>query len=302
MKKRSFIKSMLTVPVLASMEIGLKEVNYSGIKESEKRHPLKISLNAYSFNEPLSKGNMDLNELLEFCADYQFDALDSTAYYFPGYPEVPSDRFLYDFKQKAFLMGLEISGTGVKNDFTDPDKDKRKNSITLVKNWILAAEKMGIPVIRIFSGTQNPDGFSWKQVAEWMTLDIQECVEFGKNHGVVVAIQNHNDFIKTVDQVEKLMQMVNSPWFGLILDTGSYATRDPYQEIADSIPYAVSWQVKEKINRKGKDEDVDLDQLMDIIKSSDYRGYLPIETLGPGDPFQKVPLFLKKIQLALCKE
>lgn len=302
MKKRSFIKSMLTLPVLASMGFGSKAAYYSQTIKSVKRNPLKISLNAYSFNEPLSRGDMDLNDLLEFCADHQFDALDPTAYYFPGYPEVPSDRYLYDFKQKAFLLGLEISGTGVKNDFTDPDKVKRKKSIKLVKNWILAAEKMGIPVIRIFSGTQNPEEFSRKQVAEWMTRDIRECVEFGKNHGVVVAIQNHNDFIKTADQVEKLMQMVDSPWFGLILDTGSYTTRDPYQEIGASIPYAVSWQVKEKINRMGKEEDVDLDKLMAIIKSSGYRGYLPIETLGPGDPFEKAPLFLKEMQLALSKE
>lgn len=300
MKKRHFIKTVLAVPVLVSMGLGSKAA-YSHQEKSVKGRLLKISLNAYSFNEPLSKGKMDLNRLLEFCADHQFDAVDPTGYYFPGYPEVPSDRFLYDLKLKAFRAGLEISGTGVRNDFTDPDQNKRKKDIELVKNWILAAEKMGIPVIRIFSGTQNPEGFTWEQVAEWMTRDIKECVEFGKNHGVVVALQNHNDFIQTADQVVDLMKKVDSPWFGLILDTGSYATGDPYQEIATTIPYAVSWQIKEKINRMGKEEEVDLDKLMTLIKSSGYRGYLPIETLGPGDPFQKVPLFLGEVRLALSK-
>src|SRR5512133_3359309 len=82
---------------------------------------LKTSLNAYSFNGPLMKGDMNLDQLLEFCAANQIDAVDITAYYFPGYPEVPSDEYIYHIKQMAFLLGVEISGTGVRNDFTDPD-------------------------------------------------------------------------------------------------------------------------------------------------------------------------------------
>src|SRR5690606_23073378 len=128
----------------------------------------------------------------------------------------------------------------------------------------------------------------------WMVEDFNECVEFGRNHGVLVALQNHNEFIKTAEQVIMLINQVDSPWFGLILDTGSYGTGDPYEEIRVSIPYAVSWQIKEKINRNGTEEDIDLAKLMTLIKASGYRGYLPIETLGPGDPFQKVPAFLEK--------
>lgn len=300
MNKRHFIKSLLSIPAAASM--GLVPSDSLAQKENKsKAHALKISLNAYSFNGPLSKGEMTLDGLLEFCADHHFDAVDPTGYYFPGYPQVPSDRYLYDLKRKAFGLGLEISGTGVRNDFMEPDANKRKADIGLIKNWIIAAEKIGAPVIRIFSGTQKPNGFSWEQIADWMVRDMQECVEIGKNHGVVVAVQNHNDFIQTADHVKTLIDKVNSPWFGLILDTGSYAVGDPYKEISSNIPYAVSWQIKELINRNGTEEPIDLDKLMDIIKTSGYRGYLPIETLGPGDPIQKVPAFLNKVRVALAK-
>src|SRR5690606_39492321 len=95
-----------------------------------------------------------------------------------------------------------------------------------------------------------------------------------------VAVQNHADFIKSADHVQTLMQMVSSDWFGLILDTGSYTGEDPYGEIEKTVPFAVSWQVKELINKNGDEEPVDLDKLMGIIKTSTYRGYLPIETLG----------------------
>lgn len=261
---------------------------------------LKTSLNAYSFNSPLTKGEMNLDQLLEFCAVNQFDAVDITAYYFPGYPEVPSDEYLYHIKQKAFLLGLEISGTGVRNDFTNPDPDKRKASVELVKKWIIAAEKLGAPVIRVFSGTVDTKGLAREKVVDYMVADLKECAEFGKAHGVVVAIQNHNDFIKTADQAIEVIQLVNSDWFGLILDIGSFRT-DPYKEIAQTIPYAVNWQLKETLFVKEVEQKTDLDRLMKIIKESGYRGYLPIETLGEGDPQVKVPLFLNEVTEAMQK-
>jgi len=43
----------------------------------------------------------------------------------------------------------------------------------------------------------------------------------------------------------------------------------------------------------------DLAKLFKIIKRSGYRGYLPLETLGKGDPFKKVPVLLQNVRDAL---
>ena len=40
-------------------------------------------------------------------------------------------------------------------------------------------------------------------------------------------------------------------------------------------------------------------KLFKIIKKAGYRGYLPLETLGAGDPYKKVPVLLKKVRKAL---
>lgn len=292
------MKRISVAIILAFFLIGMFQVQGKSFEKFPAK--LKTSLNAYSFNGPLTKGEMNLDQLLEFCAANQFDAVDITAYYFPGYPEVPSDEYLYHIKQKAFLLGLEISGTGVRNDFTDPDPAKRKASVELVKKWIVAAEKLGAPVIRVFSGTADTKGLAREKVVDYMVADLKECAEFGKAHGVVVAIQNHNDFIKTADQAIEVIQRVNSEWFGLILDIGSFRT-DPYKEIAQTIPYAVNWQLKETLFVNGMEQKTDLDRLMKIIKESGYRGYLPIETLGEGDPRVKVPQFLNEIREAIKK-
>jgi sugar phosphate isomerase/epimerase len=297
-KRRKMLQTLLATPALAGLSL-------SAAMAAKKRAPvtgcskLRISLNAYSFNDPLLKGEMSLEELLGYCANLGFDAVDITAYYFPGYPEVPSDDILYDIKRKAFLSGLEISGTGVRNDFTEPDEEKRKAHVALVKNWIEAAEKLGAPVIRIFAGNQKPAGYTREEIIAWMVDDIHECIEHGKEHGVVVGIQNHDDFLKTAGQVEEIVKMVDSEWLGVILDTGSYRQGDPYDEIARTIPYAVSWQVKEKVFINGEEVDTDLDKLISIANAMCYRGYLPVETLGPGDPKAKVAVLYDKLKRAI---
>ena len=265
---------------------------------SQKRK-LKTSLNAYSFNKPLSEARMTLTDLLEFCANHDIDAVDLTGYYFPGYPEVPPDEYLYELKRKAFRLGVDISGTGVRNDFTHPDNAKREEDISRIRNWIVAASKIGAPVIRIFSGNTKYQGEDRKAVLDRMAGEMRQCVEFGQKNGVIVAVQNHDDFLLNADQTIELLQKLSSPWFGLILDIGSFSGPDPYDEIARCIPYAVNWQIKEKVYPNGKEEKVDLKRLFSLINASGYRGYLPIETLGPGDPFEKVPVFLKEVKEAL---
>lgn len=239
---------------------------------------------------------MTLYDLLDFCAINNFDAVDLTGYYFPGYPNVPADDYIYALKRKAFLLGLDISGTGIKNDFTTPDENKRKEDITLAKRWIETAEKLGAPVIRIFSGTQLPTGYTWDQAMTWMVKDINECVAYGKQHGVIVAVQNHNDFIKTADEALKIIEAVNSEWFGLVLDVGSYRTGDPFKQIEQTAKFAVNWQLKENMYINQTEGKTDLRKVIGIIKASGYRGYVPIETLGAGDPKIKVPQFLAEVR------
>src|ERR1700694_5582441 len=78
---------------------------------------LKLALNAYSFNQPLMAGTMTLDDVVHFCAQHRVDALDATGYYFPGYPKAPSDEYIFNLKRTAFLNGVQLSGTGVRNDF-----------------------------------------------------------------------------------------------------------------------------------------------------------------------------------------
>lgn len=298
--RRNFMKTLAFIPAIPATGF------FRHFSEKEEKtgtekfsHKFKLSLNVYSFNNPLREGKIDLFDVLDFCAKYNFDAIDPTGYYFPGYPEPPSDEYINEFKRKAFLLGLDISGTGVRNDFANPDSAARKADIEMIIKWIEATAKLGIPNLRIFAGTNPHEGFSRDQVFDWMAKDIKECCDYGKQFGVIIALQNHNDFLKTAADVDRIFEMVNSDWLGLNLDIGSYRQHDPYEEIQKNINKAVTWQIKENVWIDGKETPTDYVKLFNIIKNAGFRGYLPLETLGPGDPYEKVPVLLEKVKSAL---
>ena len=275
---------------------GTTSMNFTGHPSGKK---YKLSLNVYSFNQPLRNGTLNISDLLDFSANTGFDGVDLTGYYFPGYPQVPSDDYIYSVKKKAFSLGLYINGTGVRNDFTWADPARRSTEKKLVRDWIVVAQKLGAPSLRIFTVNLSKENYLWEERAKWIAEDIRECAEFGKKHGVMMALQNHNDFIRDASEIEKLLKMIDHDWVGLMLDIGSYHVEDPYAEIARNANYAISWQLKERIFIDDKQTDTDYYKIKDIIIQCGYKGYLPIETLGEGDPVFKVQTLFNKVSTIL---
>ncbi|MCX6335045.1 MAG: sugar phosphate isomerase/epimerase [Bacteroidia bacterium] len=301
LNRRDFTKrvSLAGVSVAALPVIGLGSVSKNNQVSRESKSDFKISLNAYSFDKPLKAGTMTLDALLDFCGKTGFDGVDITGYYFPGYPAVPSDEVIFHVRKKAFRLGVELGCTGVRNDFTWSDPLKRADEKKLVKEWVVVAQKLGAPGVRIFSGNLSKENFPWDERAKWIAEDIRECADYAGNHGVMLALQNHNDFLKTSLETEKLLNLVNHEWVGLMLDIGSYHTRDPYIDIAGNAKYAITWQIKEKVFVNDTQVDTDFNKIIEIVRKCGYKGYLPLETLGEGDPYMKVKDLYNRVRSVL---
>jgi sugar phosphate isomerase/epimerase len=324
LSRRSFLNRASLLPLGAAVGIGLG----GGAAAAHAQTPikraagakLKTSLNAYSFNKLLNdniKGRgkgISLLELLDYCAEQNFDAIDPTGYFFPGYPKPPSDKFINEFKRRAFVLGLDISGTGVRNNFATPNKEARAKDVQHVKEWIEVAAKLGAPVLRVFAGDlvekkgEAPKEIEREKVAEWLVEELKICVEHAQKFGVLIGIQNHWDWLQTSEQVIKIVKMVDSEWFGAIVDTGYFLTPDPYKDIAAVTPYAVNFQVKEKLDGQEMKVKTDMKRIVQIARQAGYRGYLPIETLSKKsgeddyDPRARAAALLKELNAAIESE
>ena len=328
--RRQFLKGASLLP-LCTAGIGLGTVAALAAAGPIKRvggAALKVSCNAYSFAKLLNNqlqgragSGMSLFELAEFCAKQNFDGVDYTGYYFPGYekngPGVPTDKFIFELKRRTFDLGLGISGTGIGNNFTVADKAARANDVQRIKNWAEVAAKLGAPVLRVFADTQMraqtwqtvANGATRDQVESWIAENIRECADHAGKFGVIIGVQNHGDFLKTADNLISLLKRIDSPWCGAIVDTGYFKAADPYAEMAKAAPYAVNWQIKQSPLGVESEEasPTDLKKLLRVVRNSGYRGYLPIETLSPRgggsnyDPYKVVPKFLADLREAIAQ-
>ncbi len=310
MRRRDFLKNVSTLPLggaLYGQDAGRQ------MQESS----LKLSLNAYSFNKLLNDAStgrgagVTLLDVLDFAAKDKFEGLDATGYYFPGYPATPSDAYVDSFKRRASDLGIGISGTGVRNNFTPADAAVREAGVAHVMQWIPVAARLGAPVLRVFADTQNGQtwetvakGHTREQVEEWIAADVRKCADYGEKHGVKIGVQNHGDFLRTGEQVLSLIKAVDSKWCGPILDIGSFKTADPYVDIALVAPHAINWQIKQSLFGESETPP-DLIKLIRIVRRAGYRGYLPIETLPPRGkeyvPYTAIPAFHKQVLAAIAE-
>ncbi len=238
---------------------------------------------------------MTLFDLCEMAAEWGIDAVEPTSYYF----ESEEPAYLNALKVKAFNMGLDISGTAIRNNFCHPDAAQRRREIAHVKTWTDHAVALGAPVIRIFAG--NPSKrLSDAEAFELVVSGMKECCDYAGNRGVILAIENHGYLTATADDLLRMLEAVNHDWLGINLDTGNFKAK-PYEYMEAAAPYAANVQLKIEVpTRDGSGrEETDVPRVCRILREAGYRGYIALEYEGKGDPRTEVPKYLDALQRAI---
>jgi sugar phosphate isomerase/epimerase len=257
---------------------------------------LKLSVAAYSYRDFLNSKppKIDMFDFVSLAADMGLDAVEPTSYYFPE--DVDAD-YLHRLKLHAFKLGLDISGTAVGNNFCLPPGPERDKQIEGVRTWIDRAAELDAPVIRIFAGRVQA-GTTEDQAVGWAVEGFNTSLEYAAKKGVVLALENHGGITASPEQLLRLVKAVDSPWFGVNLDTGNFHGADPYAEMAKLAPYAVNVQVKTEIKRAGakSKEDADLSRVVGILREARYSGYIVLEYEAAADPMKSIPMHIKTLR------
>lgn len=259
----------------------------------------KFSLAAYSYRRLLSgeEPELDLSDFIDDCAKMQLEATELTSYYFPT--EVTHD-YLRSLKQQCFHLGLAISGTAVRNDFGHGPGEKRRADIEHVKRWVDYSEIMGAPVIRVFAGHVKEDS-NPAEAHRRIVSGMEECCEYAGQHGIHLALENHGGPTATPEGLLAIVKDVNSPWFGVNLDTGNFHTEDPYGDLEKIAPYALNVQVKVVLSGPDKKKrPADFKRFANILRQADYRGYVVLEYEEAADPRKACPPYLEQLREAFA--
>jgi sugar phosphate isomerase/epimerase len=258
---------------------------------------LKLSLAAYSLRaflqkKPGAEGALDLAGFIDYCASLGLEGTELTQYYFP---DNVTDEYLFGLKRQAHLVGVDISGGAIGNKFTMGPGAELDEQIAHTEKWIRHYATLGAPVIRVFAGTP-PNGVSEDEAIDRAVPVLKRACDFAGRHGVMLAIENH-DFTSNVDRLLRIVEVVDSPWFGVNFDSGNLShSQDPYGDMERMAPFAVNAQVKVAINSAHGSQPANLKRIVEILRGAGYAGYLVLEYEAEEDPYTAIPRYVDQLR------
>lgn len=218
--------------------------------------------------------------------------------------------YMNKLKRLAFDNGLALPLLSIHQSFVQPKPEDRKKDIEHTIKCINLATQMGIPAIRMNTGSwrtvkrdanyykdgKEPpvQGYTDRDAIKWCIDSMGECLVAAEKAGVVLAIENHWGLSSNIDYLLEIYKpLASSPAMGMNVDTGNFVG-DPYPQFERLAPYATIVQAKTYYGG-GHYYDLDLDykRIAAILRKANFKGYISLEMEGKEDPNIAVPKSLK---------
>ena len=225
--------------------------------------------------------------------------------------------YLQSLKRRAFVNGLDLICLSIHQNFVSPDKDVRRAQVEHTKHCIELAYALGIPSIRINSGRWNTvasfdelmalrgeeppiPGYTEDDAFNWCIESMAACLPKAEECGVLLALENHWGLTREPEGVLRIVNAVNSPWLGVLMDTGNFLEA-PYEKLQIMAPHTVFVQAKTYFGG-GEWYTLDLDyhRIAAILRDVNYKGYISLEMEGKEDPDIAVPRSIELLRRAFC--
>lgn len=261
--------------------------------QKEATRNMKLSLAAYSMRDALTAGEMDLFQFIDWCAELGLPGTELTSYYLQEDFDL---AYLHSLHRHAFLNGITVSGTAIRNNFCLPPGAEKDQEIGQVRRWIDHAADLFAPHIRIFAG-ELPEGVTEEVGIAWVAEGIRAVLDRAEEKGIMLGLENHGGITaRAADHLAICDAVGDHPWFGVNLDTGNYRT-NPYEELAMAAPRAINVQVKVEITGpEGELVPTDLARIRDILIEADYKGWVALEYESAEDPRVAIPRHLTEMR------
>jgi sugar phosphate isomerase/epimerase len=229
--------------------------------------------------------------------------------------ESESNDYLQNLKRCALINGIDLCGLSIHQRFLSPDKEYRKKNIDHTLKCIDLAYKLGIPVIRLNTGTWGTSksfddlmknrgiekplpGYTDDDGFKWVIDSIEKCLPKAKQSGVILGLENHWGLARTPQGLLRIVNAVDSPWLKVLLDTGNFL-EDPYDKLEQCAPHTVFMHAKMYYGG-GLWYTLDLDypRIAMIMRKHNFRGYVSLEFEGNEDYKTAIPKSLALLRNA----
>jgi L-ribulose-5-phosphate 3-epimerase len=276
--------------------------------------PNRIGLASYSCWQFVHNELRELKKNLDLAAEWGFAGLEVLQRQL-GDEHQKDAAYLQGVKRHAALNGLDLYGLATHQQFLNPAAEKQKANVDLTIGYIELAYSLGIPTMRVQTGTWGTSkdfddlmahrgiepplpGHTDEEAFKWVIDCFTQCIPTAEKCGVTMGLENHWGLGRTPAGVKRIIEGVNSPWLRATCDMGNFL-EDPYDKLEMVAPLASMVHAKTYYGG-GLWYTLELDypRIAGILARADYRGYLSLEFEGRESPLTGIPKSLETIRKA----
>jgi len=217
-------------------------------------------------------------------------------------------EYLSEVRKQFDAANMAVACLATSFSFSSPDALERKKTINNVKQCLRVADAIGAPYIRVFGG-DIPHGMEVTGVIDYIAEAIDECTEFAEKEKVrsMILLETHGPFSHSKYTAEVLSQ-VYSTKLGVLWDVLHpirvlESVEDTYDAICDNVRHihvhdcAFNDDRTKILPCEPGEGFVPMNQVTDMLKGGNYRGYLSLEVLQENaDPDEILPKYAKYLK------
>ncbi len=218
---------------------------------------MKFSVSSYSFQKLLNEKKYTQLDLIKAAKDMGFEGIEYTDL-MP--PEGVSDlEYAATLRAEAEKQGMEIVNYTIGANFLS-EKGLEKE-VERLCGQVDVAEALGAKGMRHdATGGFNGEEKTYKSFDSALPVLAEGCrrvTEYAAKKGIKTMVENHGYFCQDSDRVEKLVNAVANPNFGLLIDMGNFLCADdePAKAVGKVASYAKHVHAKDFIKKSGNGPD-----------------------------------------------
>ena len=263
---------------------------------------MKIGLSSYSLYRAIKAGELDYVSALDWIAANGGEHMEVVPLEIDFTRE---PQLVQNIKEKAKSVGIELSNYAVGANFLTQNEGAYEEEISRVKREVDVAAELGVTLMR--HDVARHEDVSIRTFNANLDRMIEACrtiADYAAQYGITTSIENHGYLVQASDRVLTVVQGVDRPNFKTTLDIGNFmcADENPVASVQKNLPFASIVHIKDFYLRPSYRNpgegwfkttagnylrgaiagqgDIDMWEVLRLVKRSGFDGYLSIEFEG----------------------
>ena len=266
---------------------------------------MKLGISSYSLYQAMQAGKMTILDAIQWIAEIGGEHVEIVPL---GFDLGESPELITQIRVQAAKVGINISNYAIGANFVQDSEQAYEAEIQRVIGEVDIAHALGVKLMR-HDVASRPDTsiINFNRDLERLAHACRTIADYAKSYDITTSLENHGYYVQASDRVQAMVHAVGRSNYKTTLDVGNFVCvdEDPITAVKKNIGIASMVHIKDFYIRPedrnpgdgwfrsaggrylrgaiAGQGDLDLWEILRIVKHSGYDGYLSIEYEGLED-------------------